>query len=118
MMRFELGLEKPDQSALHQRFHHRVCVYCRRLDPAGALHLCCLLQTHGCGNGVVILGRVDPSGSFGIWLYQRTLHRHASSAQRFANRFDWQPGRRRGVSDRAGDFVRTEWSTDYTDFAD
>ena len=106
MMRFELGLEKPDpKRAFISAFTIAFAYIAGGLIPLAPYIFAAYLKPMDVENGAAILSRGDPARAVGVWFYQRTLHRHASDAQRSANRFDWQRGRGRGVSDRAGDFV-------------
>ncbi len=91
MMRFELGLEKP--------------------DPKRALVSALTIAASYVAGGLIPLAPYIAStfiaaGVAGIWIHQGPLHRHAPRTQRPANCADRQSRRRRRVSDRARNFVK------------
>ncbi len=74
---------------------------------AGALHRRSLPQANKRRDRAFLFSWVNAAGAVRVWLYQRTLYRHAPCAQRSANRADRQSGSRRRVLDRASDFMRS-----------
>ena len=78
MMRFELGLEKPEPGRPHQCADDRGSVHCRRrLSSAGAL----LFLGHDV-HGFVVFSCVHARGVAGFWFCKGSLHRNASGQKR------------------------------------
>jgi VIT1/CCC1 family predicted Fe2+/Mn2+ transporter len=98
MMRFELGLERPDpKRALTSAITIAGAYVAGGFIP---------LLPH-CVAGFLVLCVRHPGCSGRFWLYQGTLHRGQAFAQRLADRGDWRPGRGSCISHRQADLLTT-----------
>ena len=100
MMRFELGLEKPDpRRALASAVTIALAYIVGGFIPLGPYMV--LKSDHGASG----LGRHHTAGAGDLWIREGALHRCVTGAQLPPNGFDRRTGRRGGILDRQSDLV-------------
>lgn len=92
MMRFELGLEKPNPKRALTSVDHWFLLYRWRVCPIGALHADSESWHHP-----RVLSRVHSGSSVDLWVRKRPFHRHATRPQRVSDRVDRRAGGSRGL---------------------
>lgn len=99
MMRYELGLEKPEPRHA-QRPHHCALLHSGRFDPAFPLHFA---SEHP--GSLAGLRRRHDVGVVGFWLCERPLHRHPSVSVGGADRVGGWGGRHGCIHAGALDWI-------------
>ena len=101
MMRFELGLEKPDpRRALASAATIALAYIAGGFIPLGPY------MVLGAARGAAGLGRHHPARADDLRLREGPVHRCAAGAQRAPDDGDWRCGRGRGLRDRQGHFLK------------
>ena len=105
MMRFELGLERPDP----KRALTSAITIGGAYAAGGFVPLAPYMFTRNTTTALFVSIGTTLLRVVGFWVHQRTLHRHAADAQRPADGADRKRGGGRCFHDRESDILR-QWS--------